>query len=212
MTSTRALFVEAAVGALGLVAAPEVGRRWDEPSALPAMAVGALAAHLARQVHRVPEVLALPVPDERPVTLIEHYTRSPWVTAGVDDEPNVATRDRAAQEAAAGQDEVLRHAREALAVARRALPDEPADRVVRVPWTGWSLTLDDYLRSRLVEIVVHGDDLACSVGVEPPDWPDEVAAPVLGVLTTLAVRRHGLPAVLRTLSRAERAPGNVSAF
>lgn len=212
MTSTRALFVEAAQGGLDLVAAPQVARDWDRPSALAGMSVGALAAHLARQVHRVPETLAFPVPDERPVSAVEHYTRSAWANSGVDDEPNVGIRDRAADDAAIGPDEVLAGARDALAQVRLTLPLEPTDRVVRPPWLAWNLTLEDYLRTRLLEIVIHSDDLACSVDLEPPAWPDEVVAPVLGVLTTLAVRRHGTAAVLRTLSRAERAPGSIAAF
>ena len=90
---------------------------------------------------------------------------------------------------------------------RRAL-----DRRVRPPWLTWNLSLEDYLRSRMLEIVVHSDDLAVSVALAPPEWPEEVVAPVLGVLTTLAVRKHGVAAVLRTLARAERAPGSIAAI
>jgi len=36
--------------------------------------------------------------------------------------------------------------------------------------------------------------------------------PVLALLSALAVRRHGQAAVVRTLSRPQRAPGQVSAF
>ncbi len=211
-TSTRAVFIEAAEGGLTLVGRPEVAAAWDEPSALAQMSVGALAAHLARQVTRVPEVLTFPPLDERPVPLVEHYQRSVWVAAGVDDEPNVAIRQRADDDAAPGRDEVLRRARAALDATRATLPDLELDHVVRPPWTSWNLTLEDYLRTRVMELVVHSDDLAVSVGIDPPAWPEEVVAPVLGLLTTLAVKRHGVPAVLRTLSRAERAPGNVSAF
>ena len=210
MTSVRAVFVEAAVGGLELVGRPEVAQAWGEDSALEGMTVGALAAHLARQVTRVPEVLAFPVPDERPVTLVEYYLRQPWVAG--DDDANAAIRDRAATEALPGPAQVLAQALEALATARVALPDEPADRWVRPPWTSWNLAIDDYLRTRLLEIVVHCDDLAVSVGLDPVDWPEEVVAPVLGVLTTLAVRRHGVPAVLRTLARVERAPGSIAAI
>ena len=42
--------------------------------------------------------------------------------------------------------------------------------------------------------------------------PDAVLDPVFELLTRLSVRRHGATALLRALSRAERAPGNVSAF
>jgi hypothetical protein len=50
------------------------------------------------------------------------------------------------------------------------------------------------------------------VGVEAPALPDEVLGPVLGLLTRLAVRRHGQSAVLSALSRAERAPDRINAF
>jgi hypothetical protein len=212
VTSVRRVFVEAAVGGLELVGSPRVAQDWDRPSVLDGMTVGALAAHLARQVTRVPEVLSAPVPDERPVSLVEHYLRSAWTTAGPDDEANVGIRTRAAADAAPGPAEVLARALEALATARSSLPDEPAARWVRPPWLTWNLTLDDYLRSRMLEIVVHADDLTLSVGLEPVEWPEEVVAPVLGVLTTVAVRRHGVPAVLRTLARAERAPRSIAAF
>ena len=210
MASVRAVFVEAATIGLELVGSPRVAQDWDRPSALEGMTVGALAAHLARQVTRVPEVLAFPVPDERAVPLVEHYLRSAW--ANGDDEANAAIRVRAATDAVPGPPEVLARALEALATARVVLPGEPADRWVRPPWLAWNLALDDYLRTRLLEIVVHADDLAVSVGVDPPAWPEEVVAPVLGVLTTLAVRKHGVPAVLRTLARAERAPGSIAAI
>jgi len=210
MTSVRAVFVEAATIGLELVGRPEVAQRWGDPSALEGMTVGALAAHLARQVTRVPEVLSFPVPEERPVTLIEHYLRSAW--ANGDEAANASIRVRAATEAVEGPKEVLAHAVEALGTSRVALPEEPVDRWVRPPWVAWNLSLDDYLRSRVLEIVVHSDDLAVSVAIEPPEWPEEIVAPVVGVLTTLAIRKHGVPAVLRTLARAERAPGSIAAI
>ncbi len=212
MASVRAVFLEAAGGALELVALPEVTRAWGSPSALAGMTTGALAAHLARQVHRVPEVLGFPPSDERPVNLVEHYLRSAWANSGPDDEANVDIRDRAAESAAIGPAEVLLRAQDVLAGLRSTLPAEPLDRVVRMPWAAWNLTLEDFLRSRLLEIVVHSDDLAVSVGIEPPAWPEDVVAPVLGLLTTLAVRKHGVPAVLRTLARRERAPRSIAAI
>lgn len=212
MTSTRAVFLEAAGGALELIGRQEVAERWDAPSALAGMTTGAVAAHLARQVHRVPEVLSFSPSGEPPVDLVEHYLRSAWVNSGPDDEPNVDIRDRATQGAAIGPAEVLLRAQEVLAGLRTTLPAEPLDRVVRMPWAGWDLTLEDFLRSRLLEIVVHSDDLAVSAGIEPPAWPEDVVAPVLGLLTSLAVRKHGAPAVLRTLARRERAPLTIAAI
>jgi hypothetical protein len=59
---------------------------------------------------------------------------------------------------------------------------------------------------------VHSDDLALSVGLATPPLPPEVLDPVFTLLTGLAVRRHGPTAVLRALSRSERAPATISAF
>jgi hypothetical protein len=177
------------------------------------MTVGALAAHLGRQVHRVPLVLAAPVPDdEPPVTVDEHYARSAWVGRAADDPVNVAIARDSREDAEAGPDEVLARAAAALAALRTDLPAQPAGLVVRPPWTDWSLTLDDFLLTRLLEIAVHTDDLAVSVGTPPPALPDEVTAPVLALLTRLAARRHGVTSVLRALSRAERAQGSISAL
>jgi hypothetical protein len=64
----------------------------------------------------------------------------------------------------------------------------------------------------MMEIVVHGEDVAASVGFEAPRVPDTVLGPVLALLTRLAVRRHGQGAVVSALSRAERAPRTISAF
>jgi len=63
-----------------------------------------------------------------------------------------------------------------------------------------------------MEIAVHSDDLAVSVGVPTPPLPAAVIDPVLALLTQVAVRRHGQTAVLRTLSRSERAPATIAAF
>jgi hypothetical protein len=47
---------------------------------------------------------------------------------------------------------------------------------------------------------------------EPAGLPEGVLAPVLSVLTGLALRRHGQAALLRALSRAERAPASIAAM
>lgn len=80
-----------------------------------------------------------------------------------------------------------------------------------VPWQGWSLRRHDFLLTRLVEIVVHTDDLAVSVGVSPPTFAHDALGPVLELLTRLAVDRHGQSAVIGTLARKERTR-TISAF
>jgi hypothetical protein len=81
-----------------------------------------------------------------------------------------------------------------------------------VPWQGWSLATDDFLTIRMMEVMVHSDDLAASVGLPTPEYAEPVVGAVLGLLSSVAVDRHGQTAVLRALSRPQRAPGQVSAF
>ncbi|MFB9838255.1 hypothetical protein [Actinoallomurus acaciae] len=83
---------------------------------------------------------------------------------------------------------------------------------MRRPGWGFSLTLDDFVTSRLLEVVVHSDDLACSVGVATPELPAEAVETVVDLLSRIAIRRHGAVSVLRGLSRAERAPASISAL
>jgi hypothetical protein len=64
----------------------------------------------------------------------------------------------------------------------------------------------------VMEIVVHSDDLAASIDVEPPQLPQAVLGPVLALLVGVSLQRHGQAAVVRALSRSERAPASVSAF
>ena len=62
-----------------------------------------------------------------------------------------------------------------------ARPRDPD--TVHIPWQGWSLSTPDFLTTRMMEMVVHGDDLAASVGLPTPTYPDDVVAPVLALLT-----------------------------
>jgi hypothetical protein len=64
----------------------------------------------------------------------------------------------------------------------------------------------------MLELIVHSDDLAHSVGVPTPQFPAEAVQTVVDVLTRIALRRHGQTAVLRALSRSERAPASISAL
>ncbi len=208
MTIRRA-YLDAATVAVGLLAEPAVAASWEQPSALPRMTVGGLAAHLALQITRVPGELDAAV-QHSPIELIDHYGRSTWVGADINNESNTGIRRLADDTAAPGPAAVLARAGEELDRLRDRLPGEPGDRLVHRP--AWALSLDDVLVTRLLEITVHCDDLAVSVGVPTPELPGPAVQQVLDLLVQLAVRRHGTTAVLRTLSRAERAPATIAAI
>lgn len=188
----------------GFVDQPEVTVRWSEPSALPRLSVGGLAVHLGNQVVRAAQ-LVVRDPGDLPVLADadEHYARSAWPTAAPEDPVN----DRGGDETAAHDGPVALHDRvvEHRDAFRAALADGTAGDVVPVPWAGWALRRDDFLLTRLLEVVVHADDLAASVGIETPTFPAEVFDPVRDLLVRLAVARHGQSRVVAALTRRERA-------
>ena len=212
MTGIRDAYLQAAASAAALLDDQAVGAAWESPSALAEFSVAGLAGHLARQVVAVPRVLGQPVPAGPPATLLEHYDRVPWVGASLDDEANAEIRRGGEDEAAEGAAALAARIGVAIEALRTALPAEPADRIVHPSWVSWTLILDDFLVTRMMEIAVHSDDLAQSVGVATPELPPAVLDPVFALLTRLTVRRHGPTALLRALSRSERAPATIAAF
>jgi hypothetical protein len=212
MGPIRDAYLLAAASAAQLIADPAVANLWSKPSALESFTVSGLAGHLAGQVLRVPLVIKAPPPQGERVSLVEHYGKVLWIDADVDAEVNVAIRQGGESNASNGAAMLVAQTNAALAQARELLATEPPDRMVEPPAGPWALLLDDFLITRMMEISVHSDDLAYSVGIETPTLPPSVLEPVLSLLTSLSVRRHGAAAVLRALTRAERAPQLINAF
>jgi len=208
----RDAFVAAAAIATDLATAPEVAERWADESACAGMTVGGLAYHLVAQVRNTVRLVGAPPAAEPPIPLLEHYARAVWVTSTLDAEVNVGIREGSDAEAAAGPEGLA----DLVSGLREALPEvldaASSDDAVLIPWQGWSLTVHDWLVTRMMEIVVHSDDLAASVGRGTPEFSEDVVTPVLALLTAVAVRRHGQTALVRALSRPQRAPDSVSAF
>jgi hypothetical protein len=125
----------------------------------------------------------------------------------LDSPVHVGVRARAEETAAGGADWVRA---EWAAVSDRLaarLSVESAARRVAV-FGGLVLTLEEYLRTRLVEVCVHADDLATSLGFDAPPLTGEALAVAVDTLVEVARLRHGDTAVLRALSRRERDPAN----
>ena len=114
-----------------------------------------------------------PIPFYRNIPVISYVLqrgRAAWVEAAPDDEVNVGIRDSDNERALAGPDAVLTQAREHVDAlpGLLAAPREPD--TIFIPWQGWSLTTTDFLTTRMMEMVVHGDDLASSVGLPTPTY------------------------------------------
>lgn len=210
--TVRQAYLLAAASALDLLGRPELGQRWTQPSALTEFTTSGLAGHLAAQIHQVRSVLDTPVPDGKAIRLLDHYSAAAWRNVDLNDAVNVRIREAGESFAAEGPDSLLSNTRAVLDGLRVDLAGRPADAVVHLPWVGWSLSLDDFLITRMLEISVHSDDVAVSIGVETPELPASVTGPVLELLFQLSQERHGTTAVLRALSRAERAPASIAAI
>lgn len=195
--------------AADLLRAPAVADSWDEPSALAEFGVAGLAGHLGYQVIVVPQILAAPEPTEELVDILTHFQRVPWIGADLHDDFNVRVRDGGEKIAADGPAALVQLVDQAVQDLDELAnaPDRPA----RMPsWGPWAVSLDELVLTRLIEVTVHVDDLAISVGVPTPELPG--VDTVVSTLAKVAVRRHGPVAVLRGLSRAERAPETITAF
>jgi hypothetical protein len=205
MAETRAAFLDAAAVARQVVASPGVAIRWEEPSALSEMTVGALVAHLARAVTNVERSLEAPEPPPvAAVTSAAAYFAA--VGPDLDQAINVRVRATSAEEALIGHRGVLGGMDRGLERLRVRLEDEPEGRLVTVR-DQEVLRLDDYLATRIIELALHTDDLCVSIGRETPELPGIGVA--IQALVDIAAHRHGRLAVLRALARRERDPDQV---
>jgi hypothetical protein len=207
----RDIVVRATDLVAGLVARPEVSAAWTDESSCAGMSVGGLAQHLVSQPVNVVRLLTTDVPEgTETIDVLEHYARAAWTREDLGGDTNTSIRATSDEQAAEGPDaarQLVSGAREQLATALAVAPP-----TVYIPWQGWALDTDDFLVTRLMEMVVHADDLAASVAVPVPEFGPGVLDPVLRLLTALSVRRHGQDALVRALTRPQRAPGTVAAF
>ena len=202
MGDALAAFLDAAATAVHLLERPELAAHWAEGSVLPQFSVAALAGHLSRGMTTVGNYLDGPEPPGTGISA-GRYFHTVIRSADIDDPGHQAIRKRGEEAAAGGPAALAGDARAALERLSSRLPGEGPGRRLRVAG-GLVLTLEEYLRTRVVELVVHADDLATSVGVElvpPRPGTGQIA---IDVLVDVARIRHGDLAVLRALARRER--------
>lgn len=194
-------FLDAAAAASGLLAQPEVARHWDDDSALEQFSVSGLAGQLLRALTTVEGYLGTRPVDEHPVSAGEYFTR--LVSSDITQPGNQAIRARGEAMAAGGPAAVANLARTTCEQLSARLPGEDLERPVMVAGD-LVLSLAEYLRTRVVELVLHGDDLAVSVGLSFRPPSADVTAVAISTLVDVARVRHGDMPVLRALARRER--------
>jgi hypothetical protein len=136
-------------------------------------------------------------PDHPTFEAADHYFAP--LAALSDDATNRAIRERGAAVAAAGSDAVVAEAAAPSRPLRSGCLLSQADRITVV--AGGAMRLDDYLVTRLVEQVVHLEDLARSIDVEPWPVPEAHVRVVLQTGALTGLHRFGAAAMLRALYR-----------
>ncbi|MER5973546.1 sterol carrier family protein [Streptomyces sp. NPDC002055] len=155
------------------------------PTRLGDWTVRHLLVHLARAVDGVGTLLDLPAPPDREVTL----TDWPFVIAGSAGSAGHVDRSTRAATPADGPEEPEELLTAAVDRLERLLPGAPDDRLLAVP--SGAMLLGDYLVTRCVELVVHGDDLADALGTEIPTDRQALAAATRLFADALAARAPG---------------------
>jgi hypothetical protein len=200
-TAVRELVIEAVGAAADLMSRPSVATRWDEPSALEGMTVGGLAAHLVRAAGATLAYLDRTPSDAEPTG--DLLTPITYFHAAVDSPIHEQIKDVSARESTIGHGATATKCRDLAEALRQRLAEEPSDRLVGA-LGGRMLTLDDFCRTRLIEVLLHLDDLAVSIGEPRPPTSPEGVAIVIDIIEGIARHLHGDWEVLYALARSER--------
>ncbi|MFC8523956.1 maleylpyruvate isomerase N-terminal domain-containing protein [Pseudarthrobacter sp. NPDC057230] len=178
---------------------------WKNPSALEGYTVAGLAGHLARGLLTVESYIGASTDDTSHLTDAAGYIVTVLGTHDpVDSDFHRTVRARSLDAASSGPTALAREYKEVRQRLSERLPNDPADKTIQV-LQGVVLTVEEYLRTRLVEFVVHLDDLSVSVGQDfTENLPQEAYKEVAAVLAQVAVLRSGGLKVIRGLARRER--------
>ncbi|MEO6988495.1 MAG: maleylpyruvate isomerase family mycothiol-dependent enzyme [Aquihabitans sp.] len=136
--------------------------QWERP-ALGEWSVRELVAHTSRAYRTIPEYIGGDVKDPTPIATAAEYFR----TVLAEDTPHVHIADRGRREASLETDWVTATDRLANEVVK-LIDSLPADKDMHL-FVG-VMPLDQYLVTRVTELVVHGLDLAAAIDMqtEPP--------------------------------------------
>jgi hypothetical protein len=207
MNEIRRTFLDTTAVAIRLLSAPEIAARWDQPSALEEFRMRGLVGHLVRATTSVEHYLDQDMRaggelNGEPIEAPQYYS------IAVED-PNIksslhqAIRQRGEEAAAGAPAATVDRLASCATRLEERLETEPADRLVSV-YRGMVLRLDDYLVTRLIELVVHIDDVAVSAGLPTPEVGPAATDTAIAALVDVARHRHGDLAVIRAMTRRER--------
>jgi len=200
----RGAWLECAKISIDLVGDERVGARWEDPSCLPDMSVGQVAGHLSHSgVFIVEEALAkTPSPAGTALSASRILSGAPL---DADDPKHDDVRIVAASQSANGQTDLVAHLMSSVQRIEPELMMRDDDTIIAFPWgPGVPMTMRELLRSRIVELAVHLDDLAVSVEIDDLTLPEATVILAGEVAVVIDVERYGATEVLRALCRRQR--------
>ncbi|MDP9794428.1 uncharacterized protein (TIGR03083 family) [Catenuloplanes nepalensis] len=153
-------------------------KAFDLPSPCPPWTVAGLLGHVIVTVGRTPGMIAGPVPAAATVDAAGYYRPDERFSPTANADRIAAGADRAALPGTSLVTEFRTISGYVVERCRR----EPAGRVVRTRH-GDDMLLTDFMLTRVVEVAVHGLDLAAALGRDPWTTPaavDAVSALLLG--------------------------------
>jgi uncharacterized protein (TIGR03083 family) len=181
-------FAESLAGVGALVLDPLVGRSWTDPSPLAGYSVGGVAGHVLSLMVGFHHRLRAPAAAVDLIPYIEWY--GPALRS---DEPHQDLIDMGEKLAEVGPQAVaaqLADVSGALIGAIRAVPAGLAVPLRSSPRSG--VGVEDFLRTRFVEVVVHANDLASGAGLPRPRFSEFARAVVADVLAEASDGADGL--------------------
>lgn len=200
------LFLDGAACVAAELGTDQVSAAWDEPSVLEGQTVASLAGHLARGgVWVVDDYLGKGAP-RGPVDYESAAEYFLGLVTPLSADEHQAIRDRGADVAAVGHEAIVEQLGERLVALDATLRETDPATLVAVA-AGKVLRLGDYLVTRIVEQVVHLDDLDCSLRRPPCEYPAAGRALCVEVGVAMATALSGPAGVVRALFRADGARG-----
>lgn len=208
---SRPAFLDTLDATAAFLLAPKFAEVWTRPAALEGYTIGGLAGHTARAAITVEQYLHEPAPSGQAITPAEYFVRALRNADPITDEAHQSVRQRGERAGSIGPEAL---AGEIGAIRRRLaarFQTELPNRLVRV-YGDATMLLDRYLETRLVELIIHLDDLAASAELPLPPVSEDVQSIVLEVLVEMSKARHGTEAVIRAFARRERVVDWPTAF
>jgi len=201
----RGTWLECANESANLVGDERVRGRWEAPSCLPQMTVGDVAGHLFHSgVFLVEEALTKASASARPAVSASRLLSGAPLDA--DDAKHDGVRIVAASQSAKGHDDLVARMHSSITRIEPLLVHRDDDSIISFPWGAGAvpMTLRELLRSRVVELAVHFDDLAVSAGIDDLTVSPTTVILACEVGVAIDVERYGATEVLRALFRRER--------